>query len=72
MWLQVLLFNTNYFIQHHSFVHSQIVPSIPIKYQLIDFGTQLDFKYCYIVSKVGDHSRGLPEGSLFDRYYTEL
>ena len=27
--------------------------------------------YIYIyISKVGDHSRGGPEGSLFDSYYT--
>ena len=25
-----------------------------------------------IVSKVGDHSRGWPEGSLFNSYYTEM
>ena len=25
-----------------------------------------------IVSKVGDHSRGYPEGSLFDSYYTKV
>ena len=25
-----------------------------------------------IVSKVGDHSQGLPEGSLFHSYYTEV
>ena len=24
------------------------------------------------VSKVGDHSRGWPEGSLFDSYYTKV
>ena len=28
--------------------------------------------YTYIVSKVSDHSRGWPEGSLFDSYYTKV
>ena len=28
--------------------------------------------YIYIYSKVGDHSRGWPEGSLFDSYYTKV
>ena len=26
----------------------------------------------YAISKVGDHSRGSPEGSLFDSYYTNV
>ena len=32
-------------------------------------------KYTYIyiyITKVGDHSRGGPEGSLFDSYYTKV
>ena len=28
--------------------------------------------YIYVVSKVSDHSRGWPEGSLFDSYYTKV
>ena len=26
----------------------------------------------YLISKVSDHSRGWPEGSLFDSYYTKV
>ena len=28
--------------------------------------------YAHIVSNVGDHSRGRPEGSLFNSYYTKV
>ena len=27
---------------------------------------------CLYISKVSDHSRGWPEGSLFDSYYTKV
>ena len=36
---------------------------------------RVSWNYNYLlskVSKVGDFSRGWPEGSLFDRYYTEV
>ena len=30
------------------------------------------YTYSKVVSKIGDHSRGRPEGSLFDSYYIEV
>ena len=32
----------------------------------------LIYIYIYIYSKVGDRSRGWPEGSLFNNYYNEV
>ena len=41
-WLQALMFNSNYSIQHyiHLFAHSQVVPSIALLYQYFYLGTQ--------------------------------
>ena len=37
----------------HSFVHSQMVPSIAILYQYFNLGAQFKtFKYCYLTQKI--------------------
>ena len=48
----------------------------PSKYKKFHFAELLiflgEYYQCKKVSKVGDHSRGRPEGFLFNSYYTEV
>ena len=48
----------------------KIDSSVPLKISIRNFGFYMNIKK--VKSKVGDRSRGWPEGSLFDSYHTKV
>ena len=47
-------------------------PKTQVDSQLLDHAIIIQRVNIYKKSKVSDHSRGWPEGSLFDSYYTKV
>ena len=70
-WLDLLHLSSKPFLILYSFyvLLVQYVYNSSMEHICVFF---ILFLYIVISNKVGDHSRGRPEGSLFNSYYTEV